>query len=190
MLTKRDLARKTIHISSVLTILYHMFVGHKFVVYSWILIAIIYSVSEYFRLRRVNIPITTDIINYCAYPEEKRSFIVAPLYFCLSIIILLAFFDPTSAYVGIIALSLGDGFSTILGKEFGRRKLPYARKKTLEGSFTCFLVTLLGSLFFVKPLVAFLVSLAAAFVESISGKLDNLTVPFATSTVVWLLLKI
>lgn len=190
MLTKRDLARKAIHISSVFTILYDIFVSHRLVMYSWVLIAAIYYVSEYFRLRRVSIPITTDIINYCAYPEEKRYFIVAPLYFSLSIILLLAFFDAKSAYVGIIALTLGDGFSTLFGKEFGKRKLPYARKKTLEGSFTCFFTTLLGSLFFVKPWIAFLVSLVAAFIESISGKLDNLTVPFAASTVVWLLSRV
>lgn len=77
----------------------------------------------------------------------------------------------------IVALALGDGVSTLIGR-IGKARLPYNRKKTLEGMLGFFMASL-ASYFFIGPLAVPL-AVVGAIVESIDFRLDdNLTVPIA-----------
>lgn len=101
--------------------------------------------------------------------------------------------------VGILAMSYGDGFASIVGVKFGKH--PYKvfhDRKSLEGSVVMFLVTvplLVVDLIFYSVaitshliIVVALVSLIATVAESLTPRgLDNLTVPLLASAAYWCL---
>lgn len=102
--------------------------------------------------------------------------------------------------VGILAMSYGDGFASIIGSRFGRHSFQIFRdKKSLEGSLAMFSTTLpmllvnilYYSLPFTLRVVAdlILVCFAATIIEMLTPRgLDNLTVPIAASALCWYLL--
>lgn len=189
MLTKQKLARKLIHVSSVFVIFYDVFISHETTVYSLFILILFLFFSELFTKKENRIPILSDMLDYCAYDQEKESFPYAPLLSIISIFILITFFKGTPAYVGIVALSLGDGLSGLVGMQTGSTKLFYKKDKSLEGSIALLIVTFFGSFIFLQDvLISLAVSLVSAFVESVSDEvIDNFTVPFTAAFLVILL---
>lgn len=81
----------------------------------------------------------------------------------------------------IMIMAFGDAASTIIGR-MGEIRLPYNRKKTLEGAIAFYTASLVGY-FFVGNAI-FPVALAGALVESLDLPFDdNITVPIATTIV-------
>jgi dolichol kinase len=102
----------------------------------------------------------------------------------LATLILLFFFSPPIAYASILVFALGDASAASIGKNFGRLKNPYNPKKTLEGSFAFFAVSLFAAMPFVPTHYAIIVAALAAFVESLPLRFnDNFTVPIATGLI-------
>lgn len=99
--------------------------------------------------------------------------------------------------VAIFAMSYGDGFASVIGLKFGKKKYNVCGDvKSYIGSLAMFAFTFIMS--FVALLyynieittfvmiVIFLLSVVAAVVEGITPKgLDNLTVPFACVLIYW-----
>jgi len=95
--------------------------------------------------------------------------------------------------VGILAMSYGDGFASLLGLRFGKRKFDiFDNKKSYIGSFSMFIFSLIflniAILFYDFTinieiiLILIVISICAMVTEIITPKgLDNLTVPFLTS---------
>jgi dolichol kinase len=101
--------------------------------------------------------------------------------------------------IGIFAMSYGDGFASIIGVKFGKKKYNiFSEQKSYMGSFAMFVftfLTILVALFYYEIQVTFYVliilifiSSAASIVEAFSPKgLDNLTVPFIVVFIYWLI---
>ena len=111
--------------------------------------------------------------------------------------------------VGVVCMMLlcgGDGFSDVIGRRFGRRKLPLQQQKTWAGSAAFFLagfgfslgylalfsawghfqISLVGSL---GPLA--LLCLIGALVEGYSTTdRDNITMPVSVAAAAWLLIEV
>jgi dolichol kinase len=114
------------------------------------------------------------------------------VYYSLSWTILaLIFFDtPVVIAMGIVAMSYGDGFASLIGSTYGTHKYRIlGETKTLEGSLCMFIVILimgLVTLYYYHALlnipVIISVALFATLIEGITPKgLDNLTVSFLAS---------
>ena len=87
----------------------------------------------------------------------------------------------------LLALSLGDGFSTLVGSYFGRKHL--LNGKSLEGSLGGFLALFLAYVALGFPLMPSLaLSLAFVLVELLSSLDDNITIPLVVAGVAMLLL--
>ncbi len=83
--------------------------------------------------------------------------------------------SPAQIYASLCMLGLGDAASTYFGRR-GTRKLPYNRRKTVEGSIA-FLVFSLPAVYFVGW-IGIVVAALAAFAEGVETKIDdNLLVP-------------
>ena len=111
------------------------------------------------------------------------------------------FFDNKEIIaIGIIAMSYGDGFASIIGVKFGKHKYKiFNDEKTIEGSFSLVIFSLI---FFIIALfyyniefslrlfiVLILISIFAAFFEGFTPKgLDNLSVPFVAAILYWILI--
>jgi len=126
---------------------------------------------------------------------DRREILRGPLYYGIAFVLLTLVYWKGSP-IGIVALMLlcgGDGLADVIGKRFGREKLPWAPQKSWAGSLAMFLggwlLSLLvlgvylgvgalpGSLLELLPAVT-LIALAATAVESLPfSDLDNLTVP-------------
>ncbi|KAI3806622.1 hypothetical protein L1987_22533 [Smallanthus sonchifolius] len=130
---------------------------------------------------------------------DYRELIRGPMYYAIAITLCCAIYWRTSpiAIAGICNLCAGDGIADIIGRRFGKKKIPYNKDKSFAGSIamgTTGFVVSAGYMYYFsmfgfveksfKIMVGFLVvSLASAFVEShpICTKFDdNLMVPLAS----------
>ncbi len=76
-------------------------------------------------------------------------------------------FPKKFAILGLIALTFGDGFATIIGKKYGNLKHLHNPNKTLEGSLSGTIATFFVSMIFTKPWLAFINAIVFAFFESL-----------------------
>ncbi len=92
--------------------------------------------------------------------------------------------------IGILAMSYGDGFASVIGSRIGKHKFNiWGDEKSIIGSLTMFVFTFItiivalvyyGVSFDNKILVLLYITLVATLIEAFSPKgLDNLSVPFA-----------
>lgn len=120
--------------------------------------------------------------------ERKKDISDFPLkgavFFMAGAFIPAALFGRNIASAAIIILALGDAFSTLIGKPFGKTKHLHNPKKSIEGSAAGFVAAVLAAAFFVSPKLALAGAFAGMAAESFefkSGKIhldDNLIVPF------------
>ncbi len=128
---------------------------------------------------------------------DPREILRGPLFYGIVFVIITIFFWKN--HIGIIALMMmcgGDGLADLIGKQYGKMKLPWSKKKTIIGS----LAVLVGGFFLslivlwiyslagalsgplnshFKPLL--IISLVACLVESLPvSDIDNVTVPTAS----------
>ena len=99
--------------------------------------------------------------------------------------------------IGILAMSYGDGFASIIGLKFGRRKYNiFGDEKSYVGSFAMFvftfITTIVALLYYNIPITLFviqvllIISFISAVIEGLTPKgLDNLTVPFVAVFLYW-----
>ena len=102
--------------------------------------------------------------------------------------------------IAIFAMSYGDGFASLLGMKFGKRKYKiFGDKKSYVGSISMFIFTLfmiiIAFLYYgvditsYKLLIIAFIAMAAAIIEAITPRgLDNLSVPLSISAIYWFLL--
>ena len=99
--------------------------------------------------------------------------------------------------IGILAMSYGDGFASVIGSRFGKHKFNiWGDEKSIIGSFSMFIftfITIIIALLYYgisingRLLILFYIALVATCVEAFSPKgLDNLSVPFVAPFLYWI----
>ncbi len=152
-------------------------------------VTVMYLLSEVMRLLGVAVPIFSAVTWRAMRPSEPRTVVAGPLLFGVGIFIVVAFFEPAAATVGVLVLAIGDSTASLVGQTFGSARLPYNPGKTVLGSLSLFAVGVLVAIFFVSVPWALLVGAVASLVESLPlGPGDNLLLPLATAGVVALAL--
>ncbi|KAK9124579.1 hypothetical protein Sjap_014181 [Stephania japonica] len=130
---------------------------------------------------------------------DYRELLKGPLYYAATITLACAIYWRTSpvSIAAICNLCAGDGFADIVGRRYGKQKLPYNRNKSYIGSIAMATAGFIASIWYMHFFSLFglvheswgttlrflIVSLASALVESlpISSELDdNLTVPLTS----------
>lgn len=144
---------------------------------------ILFAYAEKVRLSGGSIPLITGITLKASRKRDMNKMVMGPLTLAFGALFTLVFFREPTASVGIFALAFGDGLSSVVGKIFGKVKLPFTGGKTLEGTMTVFLVML--------PVVlaaggswsvALTVAVAAAVLEALPLEdMDNLILPLGTA---------
>jgi dolichol kinase len=114
-------------------------------------------------------------------------------YFILGSFLVTLFLPLPIALASILILALGDSFTNIIGRYFGKIHLPYNPKKTIEGPLFGFVLAGIGGSFFVSPLASFVASFVAMAVETLPLRIgsfeidDNLTIPVVAGVVMWMM---
>ena len=116
---------------------------------------------------------------------ERKGGYIGIVYGLLGVTLSQLFFS-NEAYYGILALTIIDPLTALIGAVYGRIKIPYTNG-SLEGSLTAFIVfyltlVLLGF----RPERATLVSLISCLAELFSSE-DNLALPLVTSASIYLI---
>ena len=100
--------------------------------------------------------------------------------------------------IGILAMSYGDGFASLIGVKFGKRKFKiFGDEKSYIGSIAMFLFTfitiLIAIIYYNIPITALLlvvlafIALVSAIIEGVTPRgVDNLTVPFVAAFIYWI----
>lgn len=133
----KELFRKSIHLCSgfVPLLLYYAYLP---VIVLLISAVVCYTVCEILRLKGINVPVISVITETAARKRDENKFVLGPVTLVIGILIaaLVLPFEP--AEVGIFALAFGDGCASLIGKIFGKIKIPHMGGKTLEGCLACF----------------------------------------------------
>ena len=102
--------------------------------------------------------------------------------------------------IGILAMSYGDGFASIIGFKYGKKKYNiFDDQKSYVGSIAMFVITFITiiiailyyeiTITFILLLILAFIALISALVEGLTPRgFDNLTVPFFAAFLYWIFL--
>ncbi|MGQ4832563.1 MAG: diacylglycerol/polyprenol kinase family protein [Candidatus Asgardarchaeia archaeon] len=204
--TKREIRRMSIHIIPgvlgpiVVTLpacFFGELIGRILGVSISMFFFILYFLNQLYLSGKISreIPITTATYRIMArdYELEKRTFL-GGVYFWAILVVMFLFFDLNVAMVGVWISSMGDATAAIVGREFGVHKIPYNKRKSVEGFVAFILAAFIGTLAyllvfppcFCDPiLMALFLSILGAILESLPGSylLDEITVPLIPALV-------
>ena len=175
-----EVFRKTIHLSSALTVVFAER-WYTPTVIGIIGISILYCISEFLRMHGHELYLITNITRYASRKRDKGRFVLGPLTLAGGILLALLLFPMHTAKIAIFALAFGDGLASLVGKRFGKIRLAFFKDKTVAGSLTCFAAVFLSTFAvsgnFWKSLV---LGIAGAGIEMLPLKdYDNLLIPIA-----------
>ena len=175
-----EVFRKTIHLSSALTVVFAER-WYTPTVIGIIGISILYCISEFLRMHGHELYLITNITRYASRKRDKGRFVLGPLTLAGGVLAALLLFPIHTAKIAIFALAFGDGLASLVGKRFGKIRLAFFKDKTVAGSLTCFAAVFLSTFAvsgnFWKSLV---LGIAGAGIEMLPLKdYDNLLIPIA-----------
>jgi len=176
---KREILRKIIHIQGLFLTLLSFKYPHLIFFLLFTLI-IIYIIVELSRLKGKNIFFLTDLILKASRERDNQKKIIkGPITLALGLILSLLIFPAPYAQIAMLSLSLGDGFSSLMGRLYGKIIIPLTDGKTLEGSLACFIASFIGIYFINHSIEKSLgLALISTSVELLPIKdFDNIIIP-------------
>jgi len=173
--------RQLIHIVGAVFPFYIIAAGHYASIGTFAFLLCAGLIISYSYKRGVRFPIVSKIVDSTERKEVIDEFPGrgALSFFFGSLLVLLIFGSMIKIVcASIIILALGDSFSTLTGKRFGRHKISYNPHKSVEGSIGGFLPAFIGAMVFVSPEIALLGAFTGMVVESLPLRIDdNITIP-------------
>jgi phosphoserine phosphatase/dolichol kinase len=187
--TTNDFVRENLHASGIFMPVIAGLIGVPVVATIIIFIAIVYTISELYRLEGRTIPLVSAITRHAASQSELYGFAAAPLYFATGIVATLLLYPKMAAGGAIAMFCLGDSAASIFGGLISHsHSLPFNKGKTWEGSLAGFFFAFLGGMFFVPPVWALAGAAVAMGVEALPLPInDNLLIPVVTGATLTLL---
>ena len=151
---------------------------------------LIYSYSETLRCSGSRVFLISNITIIAARERDGNKFVLGPVTLGLGALLTLLLYPSPAAAIGIYALAFGDGLSSIFGKLFGRKIIPYSGGKTFIGSLACFAAVVFTTFTVSGDIVKSLViALFATAIEVLPLKdFDNLLIPVGTAALAQLIL--
>ena len=177
---KVELKRQIVHGSGVLLILVLQVFGKwgSALIFGASLITIL--VWSSLRQSKTNLGPLTKLADYVTGElqtyERPNEYFKGVITFLLGSLLSVIVFPIHIATACIAVLALGDSISTLIGKFYGKHKLPINKKSTWEGSLAFFIVAV-SILWLFDPSRALPVAIAVTCVEMLPKLDDNLTIP-------------
>ncbi len=182
---EKELARQLVHVIAGLVFMFILtYLGRINLIAIALLLLFIGSLLINFKLTGKRVPMAHDIGD--ALERQNVRFPGwGPVWYVLGIIILATMLNEDNEIMaGMFILGISDGIATIIGIN-GRRKLPYNKEKTIEGSIAFFITSLIAYLF-IGP-KAFPLAAIATITESIKLPIDdNISLPLVCAIYLFL----
>jgi dolichol kinase len=183
---KINLVRSLIHLSGFLTIFLRINLGLTFVLLLITVTSIIYCFSEFLRLKGKTFPLIKLTIK-AAKDEEKKSFIIKPIYYAIGIASALILFPNSIGNSAIAILTIGDSLAGLSGTIIGKTPIPYNKNKTVEGSLIGFSIAFFAANLFSPMKIALIGAFVGALTESYDKFIeDNLFIPLVSGFIMWM----
>jgi phytol kinase len=148
-----------------------------------------YALFETLRMKGINIPLISMLTVKARRIRDDGHFVTGPITLGIGALLSILFFNMLPASIAVYILAFGDSFSSLVGKTVGRINMPFTRGKSVEGSLTCFAVSLISA-FAVsgRPGAALIIAAVSTFVEALPTKdWDNILLPLAAGLTATLL---
>jgi len=151
---------------------------------------VVYTLAESLRLQGRELPLITRLTRMASRTRDRNRAVLGPITLGLGALLCLMLYPEPAASVGIYALAFGDGLSSVVGKIFGRIRMPFTGGKTVEGSLAAFLAIFWAAWWASRDVpIALAVAVAGTFLEALPLEdLDNLVIPLGTALVFSLLM--
>ena len=202
--------RKLIHLFAGFAAYTVPFYDHPWVA---IIVAVTFVVLLFFASPKSPVKALSSWFEVMADRESdvERGHIYGPIYYSISISILVAIFTLDilplqyiyTAAMGLTAMYWGDGLGAPIGKKYGKHKYKILGTRSIEGSFAVLLGSIVGTLFagwffgmWAYPVIpdlgtlfylAIIASVVATLIEAVSpAEYDNFTIPFVVTFVMYL----
>lgn len=192
---RAEISRKVLHVGSVLIPLTYAFVPRW--VMLWVLGACVVIAAIVEVLRYTSAAFHTLFRHWLGFMVRSVEWhrLTGATYVLVGGLLTVALFPKRIAIVVLVVQSISDSAASLIGLHFGRSRF---LGKSLAGSLAFFL-TAVAILWYALPEsqgIAFLAAVVATLAEALPApKLgpvelnDNLTVPLATATFIWLLAR-
>ena len=185
-----EIKRQIIHASGIFTILLLLiFDRWNAAVLTFLIAAAFFLLAKYRKLRKRTESLEPKVIDEFEtylengvknYERPKELLFKGAISFYTGCFLSIALFQTNVAIASIAILAIADSLSTLIGKFYGKHKLPINKDKSWEGSLTFFIAAFSILLFFIKqPFFALVVGIIATFVEMLPKIDDNITVPLS-----------
>ena len=167
--------RKIIHISGVLIPVIAIVAGKNQTMALLLAGFVVYLIIEALKPK-----ISKDILFLVYRENELTGLSTEPLSYIISVLSLLFlsfFIDEKISFAAIAILAAGDGFAGVIGRRYGKHRLPFNSNKSWEGSVSGFIAASIAGFYFAGA-----VALAGSFFGMLAGavnKNDNIAVPYA-----------
>jgi dolichol kinase len=77
-------------------------------------------------------------------------------------------------------VAFSDSIATVIGRFYGRVKIPYNQGKSVEGSIAFLVAAFICSIFYLPLGIALIVSFVSCIIESLPIEFDNISIPLGT----------
>lgn len=175
-----ELKRQLVHASGISLILILQIFGKWYSAFIFFMGLLFFLAWGSFRKANTNLGPITKIANYFMNQlktyERSNEYFQGVVTFLLGAFLATVSFPIHIAATCIAVLAVGDSVSTLIGKMWGKHKLPVNQKKSWEGS-TAFFISVFILLWFFDPIKALWVAFITTLVEMLPEIDDNLTIP-------------
>ena len=182
---KKELFRKSFHVSSILLPLsyYFIFQNRKIMFLVLIPLTVIALIIDIARLEHKTFKrIFYNLVGLLLRKHEIHNFTGAT-YLMISAVLCIGFFPKEIAVVSLAFLAIGDTLAALVGIPLGKRKL-LKTDKSLEGSLACFAGCFIFGLLFLHPAVALIGAFTATVAEFSRIPIDdNIKIPIISGLV-------
>ncbi len=134
-------------------------------------------------------PWAEPVLSFLDRPHDIENFPAkGAVLYGLAVGLSLCIYPYYAALGAIVVLASGDSLSTLVGKAWGKRRWPWNRRLSIEGSLAFFVGGTLYAALFIPFPYALVGALAGALVETVPWPLDdNVSIPLITGALLALL---
>lgn len=186
---KNEIARKIIHLSSIIIPIFLLFYGKDLTLLCLLPITIFFLVLDVLRIRSKNFKSLYNYFFISITRKNESKKLTGASYVFLSSLIIIYFFPENIAAISLFIMVISDTLAAIFGRIYGTIKI---RNKTLEGSLAFFMSSFTIILFAsdINLYLAFISILIATLTELYSPFDDNLSVPISFGSSYIILIEI
>ena len=197
---KKEMKRQLIHLSGVGAVFFALLLGKTITGIGALLISIgIFILSFYVKVKheiRRRLPFRIkflenledsfhELIDSMERETSSVKYMGAILFF-MGIGISLLVFPLKIAILSVVAVSVGDSLSTLIGVHWGKHKTKINPKKSWEGTLGGVFASFLICLVFTNPLIALIASIVGMSMELLPIQVnDNVLIPLSVGFVLW-----